>query len=486
MGMSVSLPISLVSPALEPLLPWIRDWLTGQESRAPESDVEILKHSVLRLVLRVPHPDPQPDCRSVILKLYRRKGSIEALRSLWLRSRSLREKKNLDRARQRQIPCPLTIDAGHAKGLMPDLGWLVLEDLGDGQDLEQIHSGQGLSQQDLEACADLLSLALVQGLHHPDLHLGNFFRKKDGSLHLLDLHSASFRDRARAVRASAFRPLYLSLAWPEQRSQRQVVFPRLGLPTDPQQLPAWRLSWLTRRLSRCLRDSGSFYWRDSLGQRRDCRFTTAELLQAMDTAEILKQGRRGAVLRSSLGIHKIRKSGRSRKLWLACEALALRGIPHPRALAWMPLRGGQGSILCEDLAQARGLDEITAAEAPPLARDLGRSFGRLHGSGWRFRDARGDNFLVQDQRVFFVDLDGCSPISGFRPEEACAKDLGRLLAWLRHQAPTNLREQSRTWERIFLRSYIHQRRAMEGKPRSLHSFCRQIALRSEAWRKSHT
>ncbi len=481
MATRFSIPVG--SQVLDPLLPWIADWLEGRESTAPACEVEILKHSALRLVLRLPHPDRG----RIILKLYRRKGMLEALRSLWLRSRSLVEQRVLDLAKARAIPCPTALDAGHSGGLLPRLGWLILEDLGEGQDLDRIHRTQGLSDADLEACAALLSQALQKGLRHRDLHLGNFFRKPDGRLFLLDLHSASFTNHptSRAQSTSSFRPLYLSFVWPEQRYQRRILFPLLGLPADPPQLPSWRIQWLTRRLARCLRDSGSFYWRDSIGQGRATSFTPTEILEATESARVIKEGRRGSVRQSPLGIHKVRRSGHSLQLWLASEALSLRGIPHPRALAWMPLSSGRGVILCQDLGTSRHLDAASDEETAALALDLGRSFGRMHGTGWRFRDARGDNFLLSDGRVHFVDLDGCSPLPGLRGPGACAADLGRLLAWLQHQSPERLRGQALGLGRIFLRSYLRERRALDGEPGSLHSFCRQIALRSQAWRKSH-
>ena len=474
------------SEALRPLRDWIDLWVEGSESAPPDSDVEILKHSALRLVLRLPADEE----RGRILKLYRRKGLGEAVRSLWLRSRSRREGRILEQARRRGVPCPAVLEAGHGPGLMPRLGWLLLEDLGEGADLDQIHRTRGLAPDELAACADLLSEAWACGLRHPDLHLGNFYRREDGSLYVLDLHSAHLTRARSAAGANppapaALRALYLSCAWPEQRAERQRLFGRLGLPTDPRRLPPWRKTWLQRRLQRCLRDSGSFYWRDSVGQTRHTDFTTTELIQAIDQARVLKEGRRGAVLRSPLGIHKIRDAGHSLQLWLASEALALRGIPHPEAIAWLPLEGGRGSILCEDLGSAPDLDGLDADEALLSARDLGRSFGRMHGSGWRFRDARGDNFLVRDQRVHFVDLDGCAPLPGLRPQAATCADLGRLLAWLRYQAPASLARQAEGLGRAFLREYVRQRRSLDGEPRSLRSFCRRIALRSESWRKTH-
>ena len=474
------------SGALEPLLPWLELWLEGRESAPPDCGVEILKLSALRLVLRL----PDPERGRVVLKLYRRKGVVEAIRSLWLRSRSARERRILEEARRRRIPCPEVLGAGHDAGAMPRLGWLLLQDLGEGESLDRIHEDRGLTPPELESCADLLRQAWAMGLRHRDLHLGNFYRRAHGEPCLLDLHSARFVAPAGSgpfvpPRPSALRPLYLSFPWPEQDTQRRALFARLELPSDPPRLPAWRVGWLRRRLQRCLRDSGSFYWRDSLGQGRDTGYTTHDLIQAIDSAEILKQGRRGAVLRSGLGIHKIRRSGRSLQLWLAAEALALRDIPHPKALAWIPLDGGRGSVLSQDLGEARSLEGPTAQQAPRLARDLGRSFGRLHGSGWRFRDARGDNFLITGDRVHFVDLDGCSPLPALRPRAAATADLGRLLAWLHHQAPTHLRADADRLGRIFLQNYLRQRRRLDGEPRSLRSFCRRIALRSETWRRSH-
>jgi len=479
--MSTRIPLHDLPEALEPLLPWIGSWLDGSESQAPESPVEILKHSALRLVLRVPDPGQG----SHILKLYRRKGGLEALRSLWLRSRALRERRILEEAAQRQIPCPGVIDAGHSAGRMPELGWLLLEDLGGGESLDAIHRGRGLTVEELTACAELLKTCLDEGLHHRDLHLGNLYRKDTGELFLLDLHSADFRERTSRRHPRDFRPLYLSFPWPWQRSARRALLNPLGLPADPPELPSWRQHWLRRRLRRCLRDSGAFYWRDGVGQTRSTSFSRDELLQALDSSQERKTGRRGQVRRSPLGIHKTRKAARTRQLWLAAEALALREIPHPAAIAIWPLPDGKACILAQELEGAREIDSVDASDMPALAADLGRSFGRLHGTGWRFRDARGDNFLVLHGRVHFVDLDGCSPLPVLRSESACAADLGRLLAWLRHQAPPQLQSRAGELGRLFLRQYVRERRALDGEPRALHSLCTKIALRSQAWRASH-
>ena len=451
------------------------------ESPPAVLEKRLLKYSPLRLVLRVSGEQGRP----LVLKLYRSKGSIERLRSLWLRSRAIKEKRNLDIARERGLPCPRAVEASCAPGIFPKTGHLLLEDLGPGASLPELLQESAMATQLLSRVGRLIAQILAAGLLHRDLHLGNFFVATNGDLFLLDLHSAQFRREGIRTGVSHLKALYLSLPWPEQAQLREALFAPLDLPATPPDLARWHRRALDKRLTRCLRNSGSFYrlgtsiLRRSFLNGRDMN----SIEHAIAKAVPLKSGRRGTVQRTSLGIFKMRKNSQGTKLWLASHALEQRQLGTPQSLALLRRGKGQSLVLCSELKDSTAIDRLETGLSA-AAREFGKSYGRLHATGWRCRDPRGDNVhLSSCGKLSFVDLDGVGPLPFWRRLGASASDLGRLLAWLRHEATLPCRSKHESLARTFLAAYLRERRALAAPVRRARALVRAIQLRAKAWER---
>ena len=467
------------------------------------SDAEVLKDSPLRSV----HREYSADGSSSVLKRYRRRGLVDAVRSLWRRSRARVEARNLERARALGLPCPEPRSLRIEERLMPRWAELELEDLGRGRDVASLVAAGEADAALLGRVGELIARACHAGLVHRDLHLGNVFLRANGELALLDLHAARFVARPRRITAAQLGALYLSLPWPDQAGLRRALFAPLGVRPDVP--PRLLRAHLAHRIERCTRDSGDFVRRiDPHGQRwlarRELDVDTGQIHARLASATLIKSGRRGSVWRcageSPGWIIKVRMEAAALRLWLAAEALALRRIPHAQALAWLRLDAPSGTASAGDRARVRmeapqpaacvlslerhgtELEALDERQRRGAARDLGRSLARLHATGWRCRDTRADNFLIDEGRAVFVDLDGVRPRRG--PLGATvAADLGRLLAWWRHQAPEAWRHDLRLGLALWT-SWCREFVALSGR-QVQRSLPQRIELRCERWRRKH-
>ncbi|MCB9920374.1 MAG: hypothetical protein H6832_18375, partial [Planctomycetes bacterium] len=322
---------------------------------------ELLKDSALRRVVR-----GTLDGRSVILKEYRIRGALERTRALWLRSRALVEAHNLRRARSRGIRCPEPLFTRVERALSPSVAWLVLEDLGTGQNADERLRGLICERERVrfaERCGAFLADCAARGLRHRDLHLGNVFVTSDSGamdeLFVLDLHAATVRPHPVRLGPHDFERLWLSLPWPERACEREALSRALGISVQPELARRWLRRHLRRRIDRALRPSGAFVrvggaeftmLRRSLAQGLED--PTAESLRtAICEGRVLKRGRRGLVVHVEVRVHdgvdaaiaKSRKEARSIESWIHAEALALRDLPHARTLA--TLRASDCSVL---------------------------------------------------------------------------------------------------------------------------------------------
>ena len=119
-----------------------------------------------------------------------------------------------------------------------------------------------------------------------------------------------------------------------------------------------------------------------------------------------------------------------------------------------------------------------------LAAASGHTFGRLHATGWRFRDPRGDNLRARGENVLLVDLDGLAPTTAGRHRASHVADLGRLLAWARFQTPALELSLGRLI-RCFLRAYLRERRQLGRPVTKLRRFAQAITRRAERWHRRH-
>ena len=454
----------LASEELPGASPWIRGYA-----------LEVLDIGPLRATYRVQRSEPP-----LVLKIYAPRGGIERLRARLRVTRAEHEAKVLREAARRGLPVPRVF--GHASMRIGSVGRsaLLMSDLGAGRSLDSGPLDTALAAR----AGELIATAHACGLRHGDLHLGNLFLGGDGKLSLLDLYKADFAGGAHRPTSRELLPLYLSLPWPEERELRAALFGPIGVEHSPAELKRWLDAHLTSRLARCRRSSGPFEVDGELRYRRGSlpEGGASTWRERLADAELRKSGRRGGVYRLSSGHWaKERDLQHARALWEAAFGLELRGVAAPRAVALVPTEPGRALVISEPLKGARPLDEAwreTDFDTRGAAAALGRGYARLHATGWRFRDGRGDNFAVlANGDVAFVDLDGAAP------GDRAAADLGRLLAWLSFQAPA--RGDAAECVRSFLRAYLAARRAHGRGVDELRPFVRKIQKRSERWRRRH-
>jgi len=199
----------------------------------------------------------------------------------------------------------------------------------------------------------------------------------------------------------------------------------------------------------------------------------------------------------ALGFAKLRGKRQARAIWKAAHALELRGLPAPLGLALLPEHEGEDLgawwLLSSTLwgeskgTPAPSLDGLASGSPRPpgLETELGRYLARLHLSGLRHRDLKGDNLRLAGDRLHLVDLDGLRRIPPGRTEAAAIGDLGRLLAWWRFQAlPRSAGQEASTILR-FWRAYLRERRNLSGSLPDMHRLAEGIELGCLAWRQRH-
>ena len=446
----------------------------------------VLKDSPLRSVRRVAHADTDV---TRVIKEYRVRGFLERVRAAWLRSRAKVEFENLATARARGLPCPRPLGFKVERKLLPRLGMLELEDLGAGATLDHVLEGHA----DLGLCAragQLIARAFASGLEHRDLHLGNLFLAVDGTLHLLDLHSAHFHTGSVRPRSRHVRSLCLSLPWPEQRRLLEALLEPLEVVPPPEEVAAQLRTHLRRRLGRAVRSSGDFLvegdGNDRWLARRGHAGTPDQWRAEVAAGRTVKEGRRGAVVEISDGVAfaKLRDEAAACRLWLAAEALALRKIPHPRTLAWFRGPAERWWVMAT-ACRGRPLSNADPTDARALVADLAKSVARLHATGWRCRDLKADNLLALEGRVHFVDLDGVRPMTMLGRRRAMAGDLSRLPAWARFQAPENIRPLVPGLARRFLVHYLRCLTTLGAPLRRIDAFLEEVEGRCSAWQRRH-
>lgn len=180
-----------------------------------------------------------------------------------------------------------------------------------------------------------------------------------------------------------------------------------------------------------------------------------ERLRARQGAAVLKESRSTLVFVAPVGgqlvvVKRYRKErlaarllmalrrSRARRAWTCAYALRAAAIRVPRALGALEARRlrvlRRSYALAEFVAAAETLKRVLRSEPPGsarrlgIARRLGRLLGRIHAAGFRARDLKAANFLVDGAgRVWLVDLDGVRPARARRIRARRGRDLARLL-----------------------------------------------------------
>ncbi len=311
------------------------------------------------------------------------------------------------------------------------------------------------------------------GILQQDLHAGNLLRSASGELRLVDLHGIVVRSQ-------------LS---PDERTRNLA---RLSLSVNLPLSPAaqtlakiMRRELYATRSKRCLkynrdfapRKHGQLHWQVRL------QFITAAvevILKSPDVylaerAKLFKNGRcstvgagDGLVVKrynyrdiGNLAKDSFRRS-RARRAFLKAYHLELVGIPTPRPIAagdWraagLPVRS---YMIMEEIRGAVELNQWSPAKGRVAAK-VGQLVARLHTEGFRHRDLKDSNILLDpDGTPYLIDLEGLRYM-GTVPKVRVRFDLNRLARSIK------LQPQFTRADRIaFLHAYCKGRRI---RPREL-------------------
>jgi tRNA A-37 threonylcarbamoyl transferase component Bud32 len=379
------------------------------------------------------------------------------------------------------VPTALPVGFGErcAAGLLREAYYL-------GRFLEQaVTLGDWLRECALSGRSDALqigvdrALALVAQMHevplrHRDLHANNLLRTPDGSLSVIDLHSAWRVPRVtRAIRVENLSRLIFSIReFVDLRSARDLLrtYEQAAGVTDAafvgtveQALARFESDYVRGRTARCLKRSSLFdataHVSGRLFRRRDY---TAEHLDADTRAhravlsaggadvlgsaprtrvtrvgpqtravvikEYLPTGIRGA-LRQALG------GGLARSAWVGARLLEVLEIPTPEARALLERRDGSAVLVTREAPEVLSLRTFAerlepaagARDRSDVARQVGWLVGRLSRAGVRHDDLSTKNVLLQRApparvrdvrdrppdgawRALLIDLDNMRPM----------------------------------------------------------------------------
>jgi tRNA A-37 threonylcarbamoyl transferase component Bud32 len=459
----------------------------------------VLKSNHFRTVFRLPSPPGPPAfpdwLRSgLIAKVYRYTTTWDRLRYRWLRHRAEQERSALERFAGLELPAPRFVGVAELRrGSSVVGGGLLLEFLGGtvslGENLRSLSleaGGEGRSpgspaetrEAPSREARDLLERLglLVRALHergvwHRDLHAGNIlFRRADGALFFVDLHSCLFfRGLARWQRRRGLVKLVHSLRGTVGPEGVRVLLESYGAAgllgeRDPASAERSILEGADKlertrvrsRSRRCFLPSTLFTVRKGPGWRlHHLRAWPPEALDPLWTREppgrCLKRSSRGWVAAVSVDgkplcvkyrrytrlemLESLVESHRLRRAYAGGHALAVRRVATPAVVAlrerrWlgMVLEAHLVTVFLEDAVPlhelllgeywGRRTVGLEARRRHFLARALGRFLRSIHDRGLYLHDLSPQNVLVSpggipDPRAFAeggeAGPDGCPP-----------------------------------------------------------------------------
>ncbi len=378
--------------------------------------------------------------RSLVIKLFVGRGA---------RRYCKRERKGVSLLMQSGVPTPRLLEELAA----PEVpGWaLLFEYLADAQ---PISPGLG-SAAEAQAAMAVRSLALLhcQGLTQGDAHLDNFILSGN-RVHMVDgdrVRRHGFNSKRAGIKGLAeFLAQYPPMAdahlpqlvacyqqargWSAgafrlQRAQRLLLAARqrrirryLHKTERPCTEFAVQRNWRRRcLLRRC--------WLDSLPAAANQFLLDPEA--ALAQAERIKEGNSATVFRLQIGgqalvvkrynikgpWHRVRRWFKRRPLiaWRNGHWLRLLRIPTAETLALIERRWGPLVGKCYLAIQDKGgldlaTETRTAGWHPGRLDQLVDLFHRLAAAGICHKDAKATNFLIQDDQVYLIDLDGLGPL----------------------------------------------------------------------------
>jgi serine/threonine protein kinase len=419
------------------------------------------------------------DC-ACVLKIFHAPVLWDRLRLYFSASRALLEWNSMRRLAGIGLPVPQPLAVG-SKGMT---GYLLMRRLHEVRPLKEIASSplDFSERRHLSAAlAHILSTLHNHNVLHRDLHLGNFLLDNKGQVFLLDLHDVRFAWRtSRSARLRNLAMLGNAVTMYATTSDH-LDFLRHYLAASPlfagqpwrkcvekarAAVEAYRLAFWRERLPRCLCRNKYFRaWSD--GQSRhgmyradwqEAKTALTSLPDLLRHGQPLKDSRSSLVLRTQYGIlkqyrQKKRRNmlfdwwrgSRARRAWAAGFDCMNRGIPTAKPLCFAEERRGPlittSYLLCEEILQAQTLYDYLKdlgytstgeifVRKKKILEAVGRLLRTLHLRGLLHRDLKSSNFLVSEERLYLIDLDGMTWQKFFVHQRRHA-NLKRLLLSLR-------------------------------------------------------
>jgi tRNA A-37 threonylcarbamoyl transferase component Bud32 len=351
------------------------------------------------------------------LKMGAAKPSVRRATELLRWGRRWAEWRNLHRLLDRGLAACIPVLRGQGTGRAAADFFLVTEKV-DGRPL-----GAGVEPPALGAFLAGLHAA---GAYAADLHPNNLLIRTDGSPCLIDAQAVFFLPwMPRRLRASSLGKLlhYLSgdaSVPPAWWAAVLAAYNRAaGAPLSPAEVEAAAGAFRRRRersrSRRCLVDSSGFERVRGPGafgyRRRDFGLGPEEIERLFEGGRPLKEGHVREAQGLCIKMQGRRLLHRDRCLagWKMSHALAVRGIPVARALAYYRLRGRR-YLVTEYLEGGTPLNPcLSALAGAALRRRLAEFAGwlrRIHAAGVWQHDFKSANVLCHAGRFHLLDLDG--------------------------------------------------------------------------------
>ncbi len=396
--------------------------------------------------------------RNVVVKLFIGRGA---------KRRFAREKTGVAHLLASRVRSPGLVDASFLKkgflkkGSLGEAGWALIFEYVDATAVSVD------ARQAAEAVATALGGLHADGVVHRDLHLDNFMLAGD-EVYVIDGDSVK-KQRGPLGEAPSLGHLAVFLA--QYPPSEAVAIERLlacyerarGWPPVADRLSRLRASVVVARqrrvhhfLAKTQRACTEFVrfgdWRSNVLARREVfdapLRTFAEDPEAhLADGEIIKAGNSATVFRLDLGgqcvivkrynvknlWHRVRRwfKPRARVAWRNGQRLRFLGIPTADPLVlverrWGPLRGLAYLVMADRGNQDLASQVASKGWQPAWLDAVAELFTDLRTAGLRHADTKATNFLVQDDRVYLIDLDGMTERRGARL--GGAEDVRRFLA----------------------------------------------------------
>jgi len=339
-------------------------------------------------------------------------------RHFLLPARKWAEWRNLHRLHKAGIAAARPVAAGYRKKPAPRAFFLLTEQVPGSP-------GQSCRRSQARLLGEYAAGLHAAGVLHADLNRNNFLIADDGRPRLIDVQEVFFLPWVPGrLRLYNLGSLIFHLAprddlhgWTAEFLQgyNSRWAPPVGVPEALRCAARHRQRWYRSRSKRCCRDSSQFevVCEASLRgyRRRDFGWGREELHQALAAGKILKADHvriyRGVCIKE----HRRQLLHRDRCLasWKMSQALTVRGIAVPRALAYY-VEGRKSWFLAAYLEDSRTLNDylsnLTDWRAKRRAlKKLALLVRKYHDGGIWQHDFKSSNILCRGGEFFMVDLD---------------------------------------------------------------------------------